>query len=80
MHPQTIEFLKDTVAFKSYFRGEAKGEARGRAWALVRVLAGRSFSLTDEQRLQIIECTDLDQLETWFDRALKASSLHDVLA
>lgn len=60
--------------------GEAKGEARGEAKALLRILASRSLSMTEEQRGQILRCEDTNQLERWIERALSARSVAEILA
>ena len=59
--------------------GEAKGEARGRANALIAVLEARNLHSTAEQRERVEDCRDLALLERWLLRALRASSVDDVL-
>jgi hypothetical protein len=54
--------------------GRAEGEAHGRAEALLRVLRGRGFVLSEESALRIRECSDITQLDAWLDRALSVKS------
>ena len=61
-------------------QGRQQGLARGHAEAVLRILAARGVPVADEARQRILTCTDLATLERWFDRALKASTLADVLA
>lgn len=59
--------------------GEAKGKAEGEANALLRVLARRGIEVPAGARDRITSCLELEQLETWLDRAVTATSIHDVL-
>ncbi|GAB3466592.1 hypothetical protein GCM10027570_56050 [Streptomonospora sediminis] len=58
--------------------GWAKGMAKGMAKAVLRRLDFAGVALTDEQRETIGACTDLEQLDTWIDRSVKATSARDV--
>jgi hypothetical protein len=60
-------------------RGLARGRAEGRAEGVLRILAARGVSVTDEARQRILTCMDIATLDRWFDRALNASTLSDVL-
>jgi hypothetical protein len=60
-------------------RGELKGLARGRAEGVLRILTVRGVLVDDAARQRILSCTDLPTLDLWFDRALSASHLSDVL-
>ncbi|WP_063037003.1 hypothetical protein [Nocardia pseudovaccinii] len=59
-------------------KGEAKGEARGEAKALLRILAKRGFDVSDALEARINACTDLDQLDSWIDRALTATRIDEI--
>ncbi|NEE03282.1 hypothetical protein [Phytoactinopolyspora halotolerans] len=59
-------------------RGLAEGEAKGEARTLLRVLAARGISVPEDIRVRITECTDLDQLDAWTDRAATATSIDDI--
>jgi hypothetical protein len=65
-------------------RGEARGEARGRLNALrgtvLRLVAVRGWSLTDEQRSMLDATDDPEQLQRWCDRMVTCSSFAEVLA
>jgi predicted transposase YdaD len=59
--------------------GRVEGRAEGRADGVLRILAARGVRLDDESRQRILGCTDLATLDRWFDRALHAHSLSEVL-
>lgn len=58
----------------------AEGEARGKADAILKVLAARGLSVSAAQRRKILGCRSLEQLNVWFDRSLVAASIREVLA
>ncbi|REG15340.1 hypothetical protein ATI61_12616 [Archangium gephyra] len=60
-------------------RGLAQGRAEGRAEDVLRILDARGLHVTDEARQRILSCTDISTLDRWFNRALKASTLANVL-
>ncbi|MCY1083104.1 Rpn family recombination-promoting nuclease/putative transposase [Archangium lansingense] len=60
-------------------KGRAEGLAEGRAEDVLRILASRGVRVDDESRQRILGCTDLTTLDLWFERALRAKSLSDVL-
>jgi predicted transposase YdaD len=68
---------------KGMARGMAKGLAEGlvaaRAEDVLRILAVRGVLVPDEAQKRILSCTDLALLDQWFDRALKATQLSEVL-
>lgn len=64
---------------KGRLEGEAKGQAKGRAEGVLRILEVRGVRVDDDSRKHILSCTDLATLDRWFDLALKATSLSDVL-
>jgi hypothetical protein len=59
--------------------GLAKGRAEGEAQMLLRYLDSR-FAVPSLIRDRIAACTDTDQLEAWFDRAITATDLDEVFA
>ncbi|WP_309887921.1 Rpn family recombination-promoting nuclease/putative transposase [Archangium sp.] len=61
-------------------QGLQQGQAKGHAESVLRLLAARGVPVTEEARQRILTCTDLATLDRWFDRALTASTLSDVLA
>jgi hypothetical protein len=56
-------------------QGEARGEAKARAADILRILKSRDLRPTRAQRELIESCEDLSRLDTWFDRALTASTV-----
>ena len=58
--------------------GIAQGKAKGRARNILRILESRGLSPTRTQRELIQGCTDLDQLDTWFDRSLTATKAGEI--
>ncbi|EPX61231.1 hypothetical protein D187_001014 [Cystobacter fuscus DSM 2262] len=56
-----------------------QGVAKGRAEYVLRVLAARGVHVGDEARQRILTCMDMATLDRWFDRALNASTLSEVL-
>lgn len=52
--------------------GRAEGEVGGRAVALVAVLESRGLAMTEAQRKQILDCTDVARLDAWL-RAVHAT-------
>jgi hypothetical protein len=60
-------------------QGLAQGRLRGRAEAVLRILAARGVHVSEEAQQRILACTDVATLDYWFDRALNATTLSDVL-
>ncbi|MDY7227770.1 Rpn family recombination-promoting nuclease/putative transposase [Hyalangium rubrum] len=56
-----------------------KGRQQGRAEDVLRILAARGVQIDEEARQHILACTDMATLDRWFDQALKATHLTDVL-
>ncbi|WP_046468322.1 hypothetical protein [Allosalinactinospora lopnorensis] len=69
----TYEYRSD-FARKYYGQGMAEGEAKG----VVAVLAARGIPVSKEVRERILTCTDLDQVDTWLQRALTAKTVDDL--
>jgi hypothetical protein len=66
---------------RRYFdQGEAKGQAKGEARAVLAVLDARGIEVPDELRERIAGCTDLEQLDTWVRRAATARTAQDLFA
>ena len=55
-------------------RTRAEGIADGNRNSLLKLLSSRGFTLSAGQRHAIDECTDPDQLDIWFDRALNVKT------
>ncbi|MCX4240249.1 hypothetical protein [Paraliomyxa miuraensis] len=58
----------------------AKGEAKGEASAILKLLDIRGLVPDPSLRSRIMACTDLDQLDRWLRRAVTARSLDEMLA
>ena len=59
--------------------GEAQGLARGKAESVVSVLAARRLDISDEERDQILSCTDLCRLDRWLTAAVVVGSVAELL-
>ncbi|MFE8604294.1 Rpn family recombination-promoting nuclease/putative transposase [Archangium violaceum] len=59
--------------------GRQEGRAEGLSGAVVRILTARGVHVDESARQRILTCTDMATLEHWFDRALNATTLSDVL-
>ena len=66
-------------ARRFFSQGEAEGEARGKAEALLAFLDARNVHVPDDIRADIAACTDIDQLDEWIRRAATADKIQDVL-
>jgi hypothetical protein len=60
-------------------KGLQQGLTRARAEYVLRTLTARGVRVDEAARQRILSCTDLATLDHWFDRALNATSLSDVL-
>jgi flagellar biosynthesis/type III secretory pathway protein FliH len=58
--------------------GKAEGKAEGEAKSVLLFLEARGIEVTDEQRQRILQCADLQQLETWVRRAATVSSADEL--
>jgi hypothetical protein len=72
--------LVERVHEQGIAEGEARGEARGEAKAVLRLIAARGLVLSQEQRDQVMSCTDAAQLDRWLDRAVTAGTAAEVFA
>lgn len=59
--------------------GREQGRTQERAESVLRILAARGVQVGDAARQKILTCTDAALLSCWFDRALTATTLSDVL-
>ena len=60
-------------------QGLAEGRLRGRAEGVLRILTARGVHTDEAARQRILSCTDESTLDRWFDRALNATALSEVL-
>ncbi len=59
--------------------GRQQGLLQGRAEYVLRILTARGVQVDEPARQRILTCTDLATLDRWFDRALNATTLAEVL-
>ena len=59
-------------------KGLEQGLEQAKSEYVLKALDKRGLELTTEQREQVSACTDLAQLDRWFDRALTAATTADV--
>lgn len=58
---------------------EAKGEAQGKADAILQILEARGLAMSGPQREELLRCRDLDQLDRWLRRAAVATTVDEVI-
>jgi hypothetical protein len=61
-------------------QGIEQGSVGTRVADILRILSRRDISVSAEGRTAIESCTDMDALETWFDRALVIDGINDLFA
>ncbi|MFL5344508.1 MAG: Rpn family recombination-promoting nuclease/putative transposase [Hyalangium sp.] len=61
-------------------QGRLEGRAEGRAEDVLRILSARGIAVDEKARKHILTCTDLATLDQWFNSALTATRLSDLLA
>ncbi|KFA92945.1 hypothetical protein Q664_11660 [Archangium violaceum Cb vi76] len=64
---------------KGLEKGLAQGRLQERAEVVLRILTARGVPTDEAARQRILSCTDGETLDRWFDRALNATTLRDVL-
>jgi predicted transposase/invertase (TIGR01784 family) len=79
METQRAEELMRTYGEELIEQGREQGLIRGRAEGVLRILTARGVHVDDQARQRILTCTDMATLDLWFDRALNATRLGDVL-
>jgi predicted transposase YdaD len=85
---QILEDMMTTIEWKSDFiegfhrqgleEGREQGREQGKAEYLLKIIDARRIAVTDQERQQVTSCTDLTQLDQWFDRALTATTAADI--
>ena len=75
----TSEYAK-TFVEEIHELGLAEGEAKGEAKAVLKIMDARRLAASEEQRQQVMSCTDVVQLELWLDRAITAATAYEVFA
>ncbi|WNG51021.1 Rpn family recombination-promoting nuclease/putative transposase [Archangium minus] len=77
---QRTEELMMTVGEELIEQGRQKGILEGRAEDILRILIARGVHVDDTTRELILTCKDPVRLDQWFDRALTATNISDVIA
>jgi len=79
---QILEAMMTTSEYEKTLaeRIHDHGMAEGKAEAVLRLLEARHLHPSQEQRDQVMSCTDAGQLDRWFDRAITASTAAEVFA
>lgn len=75
---EMTELGREFEQFKAKLRSE--GEARGKAQALLAVMAARGMLVNDVVQNKILACQDLTMLDRWLAQAATATSASEVLA
>jgi len=59
-------------------KGMQRGEVKGKSEDVLKIIDSRAINVTVEQREQVASCTDIAQLDEWFDSALTAETAADI--
>jgi hypothetical protein len=75
-----LETMMTTMEWKSDFiEGYVQqGEVKAKSEAVLKIIDSRAINVTAEQREQVASCTDIAQLNEWFDSALTAETAADI--
>jgi hypothetical protein len=60
-------------------QGRTEGQARERAEGVLRILEARRVPVDEQMRKLILSCTDLHLLKPWFEQALSATSVSELM-
>lgn len=83
-----LETMMTTMEWKSDFiegfvqqglqEGLQQGEVKAKTAAVLKIIDSRAINVTAEQREQVTSCTDIAQLDEWFDSALTAETAAEI--
>jgi hypothetical protein len=73
-----LDFFRSETSQRLRAEGRAQGEAHGRATAILLLLRQRGIVVPDTARDRITDCRDLDTLDTWFTRAITATTVDEI--
>ena len=59
-------------------QGMAQGEVKAKSEDVLKIIDSRAINVTAQQREQVTSCTDIAQLDQWFDSALTAETAADI--
>ncbi|MER8155043.1 hypothetical protein [Streptomyces sp. NPDC094472] len=71
---------RGTLIEETFLKGKAEGEVHSRVRGVLRALEKRGITAPPETRDRITNCTDLDILDRWFDRAFTVSTTDELFA
>ena len=77
----TIEWKSDFIEGfhqEGLQEGRQEGLQESKAEYLLKIVDSRRITVTEQERQQVTSCTDLAQLDQWFDRAITASTAADI--
>jgi flagellar biosynthesis/type III secretory pathway protein FliH len=63
---------------KGMQQGLQRGEVKAKSEDVLKVIDSRAINVTAEEREQVASCTDIAQLDEWFDSALTAETAADI--
>lgn len=75
---ETSQRLRAEGRVEGRAEGRAQGEAHGRARAILLLLSQRKVTVPDSAQEQITDCQDLTVLDTWFTRAITATTVEEI--
>lgn len=89
--PQAKDMWRDLMSTIQYFwrhplaeqvreEGREEGRIQDRREMVLRILEWRGIPVTDDIRARVMSCTDLEQLETWAQRATHATEAAELFA
>lgn len=61
-------------------RGEARGKVLGKAHALISILETRGIAISEEQRQTLLDCTDMQRLDTLLRASITVQSADELFA
>ncbi|MFG2161039.1 hypothetical protein [Streptomyces olivaceus] len=70
---ETAQNLRAEGREKGRQEGREEGRAAGRAEDILLLLRNRGIQVSEEERVRIVGCGDLDTLGVWFTRAITAT-------
>jgi hypothetical protein len=77
-HSTFVDGLLQQGEEKGLEKGLEKGAVKSKVEDLIKVIRARGLGLTQAQQELVTSCSDLSQLDTWFDQALDAKTADDI--
>ncbi|MGW7752236.1 hypothetical protein ACWGK6_11830 [Streptomyces violaceusniger] len=71
---------RGTLIEETFLKGKAEGEVHSRVEGVLRALEKRGIATPPETHDRITNCTDLETLDRWFDRAFTVSTTDELFA